>query len=172
MEIHIKGHETIGGLLKERDREFDVVLYTNSQIAPGDQNWPGHVVEKHCKEFIHMPIDDMDFVRKNYVIPSVESVKKVLDWSAGRDKLICCCHAGISRSSSTAYLIASREWGPKAALSILKPHKHWPNRLIVYFGSQVLNDPTIWQTFVDWQLKETGLDPSRNGDWPLAIASK
>jgi predicted protein tyrosine phosphatase len=162
MEIHIKGHDTIQGLLKEEYRKFDVVLYTNS-----DYEVP-RFIETHCKEMIHLPVDDCEFARKTQVVPSLESVKKALDWSLGRDKLICCCHAGVSRSSSTAYLIASREWGPKAALSILRPHRHWPNRLIVYLGSQLLNDPSIWTTFAEWQKKETGLDPSDNGAYPLA----
>lgn len=162
MEIQIKGHETIVGLLKEQYRQYDVVLYTNS-----DYPVP-RFIETHCKEMIHIPVDDVDFPRKSQVAPSLESVKKVLDWTAGRDKLISCCHAGVSRSSATAYLIAAREWGPKVALSVLRPHKHWPNRLIVHLGSQLLNDPLIWKTFVEWQTKETGLDPSQNGGWPLA----
>lgn len=166
MEIHIKGHDTIQGLLKEEYRKFDVVLYTNSDY----QTLPDRLrfIETHCKELVHLPVDDVDFPRKTQVAPSLESVKKALDWSQGRDKLICCCHAGVSRSSATAYLIAAREWGPKTALCVLKPQKHWPNRMIVHLGSQLLNDPLIWDTFVDWQKKETGIDPSQNGGWPIA----
>jgi predicted protein tyrosine phosphatase len=166
MELHIKGHETIGGLLKERYREMDVILFTNS-----DYPVPRHI-ETHCKEMIHLPVDDVDFARKTQVAPSLEIVQKALEWAKGRDKLISCCHAGVSRSSAMAYLLACREWGPKVALSVLRPHRHWPNRLIVHLGSQVLNDPTIWETFVEWQRKETGLDPSQNGAWPIAVVQE
>jgi predicted protein tyrosine phosphatase len=123
---------------------------------------------------IHLAVDDIDIERegRRHIAPTLEHIEKALEWSKGRDKLISCCHAGVSRSSAMAYLLACRECGPGTVLSVLRPHKHWPNRLIVHLGSQILNDPLIWQTFVEWQKKETGFDPSQNGSWPIAKTQK
>lgn len=160
MELHIKGHDTIGGLLKERYREFDVVLFTNSNCEI-----PRHI-ETRCKDLLHICVDDIDFQMKNKVLVTLEQIKEALAWVENREKLISCCHAGVSRSSAMAYLIASQRWDAKSALSVLRPLKHWPNRLIVHLGSQVLNNPAIWDSFVQWQLKTGGVDPSENGTWP------
>ncbi len=160
MEIQIKGHETIQGLIKEQYRQYDVVLYTNS-----DYEVP-RMIETHAKEMIHLPYDDVDWARHTQVAPDLAMVNRFLEWTKDRKKLISCCHAGVSRSSATAYIIASREWGPKVALSILRPHKHWPNRRIVWFGSVALENPEIWDVFVNWQKTNTGLDPSQNFQKP------
>ena len=83
MEIHIKGHDTIQGLLKEEYRKFDVVLYTNS-----DYPVP-RFIETHSKEMVHIPVDDCEFARKTQVVPSLESVKKALDWSLEIGRASC-----------------------------------------------------------------------------------
>lgn len=164
MEIYIKSHTTIRGLLKANYRKFDSIVYTNHDCIV-----PQHI-KTRSKDCLHIPADDMDdfdCVRA----PTIQQISNILDWSKNRDKLVCCCFRGVSRSSATAYVIACREQGPEVALTKLVPYRHWPNRLIVYYGSIVLGMPEIWDTFVNWQGK-TGLDPSRKGSWPPETLAK
>jgi predicted protein tyrosine phosphatase len=159
MELKIKGHESIEGLIKgENYRQYDVVLFTNSnKSAP-------RIIETHAKDLIHFAKDDCDQDSEKYGWKAMteDDVRKLLDWTKDRERIICCCHAGVSRSSATAYVLACREWGPEAALTVLRPFKHWPNRLIVHLGAIVLGDRKVWEMFRKWQLDNTGVDPRQD----------
>ncbi len=155
-EIYIKSHNSVLGFLKSHYREFDVVLYTNSNYEVPRS------FETHSKDLIHFPIDDIDRPTTTKIGPNLDHIGQLLDWAKDKERIVCCCHAGVSRSSATAYLLAAREWGAETGLSVLT-RKHWPNRLIVYLGSVVLNNPDIWNTFVKWHTKERNRDPSK--DW-------
>jgi predicted protein tyrosine phosphatase len=161
MEICIKGHININGLLKAKYRQYNVILFTNHTCEPSQY------IKTHAKKFLHLAVNDVDDPRDEYG-PRINHVEMILDWVKANicDKLICCCYMGVSRSSATAYIVGSSLWGPTQALSLLTPRRHWPNRLIVYLGSLVLQNCNIWTTFVEWQ-KKIGLDPSENGAWPL-----
>lgn len=147
--------------LKKNSKEYDVVHITNF----GWEALP--VVKTHAKDFIHLPFDDIDhFQYKELIPPKYKDVEKMLEWSKGRENIICSCHAGISRSAACAYLIMALEQEAEVALDILEKYKHYPNRLIVYMGAKILNNPKIWDCFKEWQIKYGFLDPSNNGSWP------
>jgi predicted protein tyrosine phosphatase len=156
MELKIKGHDTIEGLIKgDNYRQYDVILFTNSgrEVPP--------MIRTHAKNLIHFSRDDVDHddERRGWSAMKEEDVKKLLEFAKDKERLICCCHAGVSRSSASAYIVASQEWGPEAALTVLRPFKHWPNRLIIHLGSIVLGDRKVWDMFVKWQKDNTGVDP-------------
>jgi predicted protein tyrosine phosphatase len=165
-EIRIKGHEPgcgAEGLLKgDGYRKYDVVLFTNSDREPP------RFVETHAKDHIWIPRDDCEEDNEKYKwkAMTLEDMQNVLKWTEGKNRICCCCHKGVSRSSATAYVVASRVWGPEAALSILRPYKHWPNRLIVHLGAVALGDRKVWDMFVKWQKKGTGVDVIKDFDEP------
>jgi len=162
MKIYITGHKGAAGVMEERPQEFNVILYTNS-------NYPAPVaIKENAKSLIHFSVDDIDVSTHGKVSPSMLTVINFLDWSRDKEDIMCVCHAGVSRSSATAYVIASSRIGPEKALEFLKPMWHWPNRLIVWLGSQILESPEIWNVFVQWQLEETGLNPELDFDFPEA----
>lgn len=161
MKIRILGQSALKQLMIDEPKKHDVLHYTNS----GDP--PTREVIEHSKSWHHIPADDLDnYNFKNYIPPTAKDVAGALAWSFGKDELIVACHAGISRSSSTAYLIASRAMGATAALDILEKGYHWPNRLIVYMGSKILKNDKIWEEFVNWQKTHNYMDPSQNNAWP------
>lgn len=160
LKLYISGHAGAAGLLNERPDEFDVILYTNSNYPP-----PRPIV-KNARDFIHFSVDDIDTERHGHVMPSAITVVNFLDWCKGKNEILCVCHAGISRSSATAYVIAASRADPEEAMKVLIPNRHWPNRRIVWLGSQILEQPDIWKWFVDWQLGHTGMDPEMDFDFP------
>lgn len=150
MNIFIKSHHSIQGLLKKYYRKLDVVLFTD----PG-YDVPKYI-ETHANELLHLSLHDVnkDASKDSKIIsPKKEDVEKILNWAKGRKNIACCCHAGISRSSAAAYLIVCQEVGVPEALKRIKLHKHRPNKLIVHYGSQILNNNEVWTAFEKWIAK-------------------
>lgn len=60
--------------------------------------------------------------------PTFEAVATMMEWGATRDNILVHCHAGISRSTATAWGIAiAHGYDPKEALNALKaahPREH------------------------------------------------
>jgi predicted protein tyrosine phosphatase len=73
----------------------------------------------------------------------MDDVKKALEWSKGKDRIVVHCGAGVSRSSSIAYVIACQRLGAKEAVKILDMSIHAPNPLIVSLGAEALNDKSV-----------------------------
>ena len=161
MEITILGRQDLENLVQKNSKQYDVVYYTHSESPKID------LIEKNALDSLHMPVDDIDhYELKFHISPTASSVKRFLDFGKGRKKLVVACAAGVSRSSSTAYLIAAQEYGPKTALTFLKPTHHFPNRLNVYIGSVLLKDPKVWEEYLAWSKHWSGVDPSHAGVWP------
>lgn len=168
MEIKIFGLSDLEYFLTPVDghlshkNEYSVIQYTPSQrkVSP--------FVVTEAKDWIHIPIDDLDnYNYSSYNPPQAEDIKAALDFAEGKQKLIVACSAGISRSSSTAYLINAREKNSATeGLKILEIGRHHPNRLIVYIGSRLLKNEDIWEKYVKWMRDYYGIDPSRSGTWP------
>lgn len=163
MKFQIFGHKELEQFLKENPKKYSCVYYTPSA-------WPGlDFVKENTVESLHLPVDDVDnydVEARGAVSPKASHIKKFLEFAEGKRNLIVACRAGICRSSATAYLIAAKEVGAINALDVLKPTQHYPNRLIVYIGSKVLNNPDIWDKYVDWYVTWNYADPSRDGNWP------
>ncbi len=161
MEIKIFGRTDLERFVTQNPKQYDVVYYTHSDSPPID------IIRSNALESLHMPVDDIDhYDLKFHISPTAESVKKFLDFGKGRKKLIVACAAGVSRSSSTAYLIAAQEHGAVGGLKVLNPIKHHPNRLNVYIGAVLLKDPDVWTEFCKWSRHWKGFDPGRNGGYP------
>jgi predicted protein tyrosine phosphatase len=161
MEIKIFGRQELEQFVQKNPKQWDVVYYTHSE-SPSIA-----LIEDNAMESLHMPVDDIDHYQlKMHVAPTAESVKKFLDFAKGRKKLVCACAAGISRSSSTAYLCTAQEYGPEAGLDALEKCHHWPNRLNVYIGAVLLKNTDIWTKFVEWMRNWNGYDPSMGWEWP------
>jgi hypothetical protein len=139
-------------------------MYYTTQIQTSSHSKKSKIMQKAGSIYQQMIWIDLD--SKCTFPPTARNIKEALAWSEGKTELIVACHAGISRSSATAYVIASRVLGPKDALGILEQGHHWPNRLIVYLGSKLLKDDKIWDEFVNWQKTYNYLDPSQNNAWP------
>jgi predicted protein tyrosine phosphatase len=106
-----------------------------------------------CQGMLPLIFDDVyhpEFHKGSH-FPTMEDVKQALDWAKDKTSILVHCHAGISRSSAIAYLIACQRVGPKEAIKLLNIHNHWPNILIVKFGAILLGDPEIDSVMATWQ---------------------
>jgi predicted protein tyrosine phosphatase len=147
-DIFIAGHcaPTCYATLSMYPKQLDTIVYS-------DPGWPiPNYLDDMTKSYIHLECFDTTDVREHAEPPTREHVKTALDWSEGKEKLLVACHAGISRSSATALLIAAREWGLKEAFRILLPGWHRPNRLILKYGSELLDMP-VYDEYMKWVSK-------------------
>ena len=82
------------------------------------------------------------------------SLANRLEFSAGKARVLVCCHGGISRSAATAYAIKCKECGnPVEAIRILTPVRHHPNRLVVSHAAEILEDKLVYNVYNEWLQK-------------------
>lgn len=150
-EIYIGGHSkgTAQEILKKRPKEFDSLIITNHDVVVPEE------VRAMSKDVLHLTFDDIVghspfHPEGKYILATKDHIKEALTWAEGRPKLLVACHAGVSRSSGLAYVIAAVDWGPQTALRVFRPGWHWPNVHVVKLGAEVLESPSVWNTFREW----------------------
>jgi len=138
---------------RERCASFASVLTAGPSFAEvRDFAHPHHKV---------VEFDDVSEHYSGYLPPTYSQVEEMIRWGAGRAQLLVHCHAGMSRSTATAWGIAiANGFDPAQALQLLKnnhpveTHYKWvsrehrialrdprpfiPNRLIVAHMEQIL----------------------------------
>ena len=78
------------------------------------------------RDFAHpdhkvVSFDDITVNYRGYLAPTFELVKEAVEWGTGRSNLLVHCHAGMSRSTSTAWGIAiANGFDPQDAYLLLK----------------------------------------------------
>lgn len=144
MDIAICGRATVAGLLLEDPGNRDLLAVSNPGVG-----LPDGVAGVH-RRLLHLEFDDHTTARRGIVIATAEDVQRALDWSVGHQRLVVCCHAGISRSSALAYVIACRDHPPEVALGVLTRRWHLPNELIVRLGASVLGKPEVYSAMAAW----------------------
>ncbi|GIW79256.1 MAG: hypothetical protein KatS3mg105_1063 [Gemmatales bacterium] len=145
MDIRIFSHQSLEEFLSQNRGIYDAVLITNSDVGflP--------FVATYAREYLHLQFDDIECDLPPFVSPSKPAIGKALAWSKGRERLAVACHAGISRSSAVAYVIACSQMPPEQAIKILRPGCHMPNELIVSLGSAILENTQVETAFRNWK---------------------
>ena len=120
----------------------DSVKEANIMISHGRFN--------RCKGMFATVFSDIVKMYDEYpelIVPSKEHIQDILNWTKDKtDQPISVhCHAGISRSSATAFLIGCQQCGdPQLAMkNILDKRFHSPNSKIIEHGAEILNMPEI-----------------------------
>lgn len=131
-------------------REMSAIIFRNSDRQYWDE-WthPG----LHFIQFI----DDVDGPTDSFIHPTPENIAKNLAFSRepGREKITCCCEAGISRSSAMAVLIAyDRTRDIEKSLSVLSRRLHYPNPSIIEIGEQLLNAEGLSEAVKEWKRRD------------------
>jgi len=138
---------------RERCASFPSVLTAGPSLAEvRDFAHPNHKV---------VEFDDISSPHPGYLPPTYSQVEEMIRWGVGRTQLLVHCHAGMSRSTATAWGIAiANGFEPEQALQLLKsnhpietrykwvnreqrilldhPRPFIPNRLIVAHTEQIL----------------------------------
>jgi len=83
--------------------------------------------------------DDITMSFGRYRAAPFEQVKHIVEWGAGRSNLLVHCHAGMSRSTSSAWGIAiANGFDPQAAYDLL-----YQNHPVEHYHSvRIADDPT------------------------------
>ena len=103
-----------------------------------------------AKEFLLLGFHDISFESPDHRGPTKDDVMSALKFAEDKEDLVICCHAGISRSSATAYTITTQRTNPQDALSVLTLGRHFPNQLIVKHGSVILQKPEMMELIEDF----------------------
>lgn len=92
--------------------EFASVLTVGPELSEvADFAHPDHKI---------VTFDDITVSYGDYRAPSFEQVKHIVEWGAGRSNLLVHCHAGMSRSTSSAWGIAiANGFDPQNAYDLL-----------------------------------------------------
>ena len=127
--------------------EFSSVLTAGPGLDEVGFNHPDHLV---------VSFDDVESDEWGYQPPTFEQVREMVEWGRGRENLLVHCHAGISRSTATAWGIAiANGFDPNDAIEALRgrhPQSSYagyryrrmfhPNGLIVRHLEQLFALPT------------------------------
>lgn len=92
--------------------EFASVLTVGPELSEvADFEHPDHKI---------VTFDDITMSFGRYRAPTFEQVKHIVEWGAGRNNLLVHCHAGMSRSTSSAWGIAiANGFDPQDAYDLL-----------------------------------------------------
>lgn len=98
----------------------------------------------YCKDFYYVEfIDTRSILDEDH--PTKTQIKLILDWV--KDKLdhdlIVTCQAGISRSSAVGFLVETIRSDAYEAVKILNPEFHWPNKLILKHGCEIIGSQIL-----------------------------
>lgn len=149
MEVTICGHRKAVEVLKQNPKQIDVVFISSPDNKFGVDG--SHLIQDLAKNYCEILFDDCTFPVGSMIPPTIENVKQAIEFAKGKESIIVCCQAGVSRSAATAYCIATDDVGPIMALEILDPKVHSPNALIVHYGSKILNCPDMVDIINTWK---------------------
>jgi predicted protein tyrosine phosphatase len=157
MKISIAGHGSqaqfsVKDFLEKHPKQWSAVI-----INASGEKLPSYVEELAIEHF-NVQFDDVVYSLGHTQPPEKSHVEQILTWCKGKEDIVFACAAGISRSSASAYIAACQECEVEEAIGVLDPNKHQPNKRIVYLGAKILDDPSIWDTFVKWSKKHQGDD--------------
>ena len=146
---------------------FELMRRKRSVILIGTDKGTDQYIMGMADDVLQLNFDDIDLKgnvttakdrlkeldnKKNVIIPTAGHIQEALNWAGDKKDLIVCCHAGVSRSTAIAYLIACKYNfdDPYQAIKILDRRAHYPNNLMVKMGSELLNNPQIWNAYQEW----------------------
>lgn len=147
-QIFIAGHagkaERLTPLLNDKSMVLDAIIITT--VGESVKDW----IKDNVQHLLHLEFDDVSNPDSCYTTPKKEHIKQAVDFAKDKKSLVIACHAGISRSSATAFVIASHFWGIDRAIALLDMDIHYPNKLIIKLGDEIFPDLRIQEEFFKW----------------------
>jgi predicted protein tyrosine phosphatase len=145
MDIRICSYLTASVLLENEPGRWDALVILDSHVAVSD------FVQSHSRRHLFLRFDDVERSAENRQIVRSDHIAEAVAFAKSSERLLVSCRAGQSRSSAVGYLIACREQGADAALSLLDPTRHAPNPLVVSVGAAMLDMPDALEAFDRWR---------------------
>lgn len=144
-QIRVGGYAAASLLLEREPKRWHALVLIDSGKQATD------FVEAHAVTNLVLRFDDVEEPRPNTLSPTVHQIAQALEFARGKGQLLVSCRAGRGRSVALAYLITYRARGAAAALALLDPTRHRPNRLVVSLGDTLLDTPGALTAFDDWR---------------------
>ena len=133
-------------LAKNKDADVvSIFCERDKKRLLNEQNIDFDVEMEGCKNVLRLSFDDVFGFEEDS--PSVDDVRKAIEWSKGKKQLFVHCYAGMSRSSAMAYVIACSQMPVDHALQVVDLKVHCPNDLIVSIGSDILGNKKMIKKF-------------------------
>jgi predicted protein tyrosine phosphatase len=153
MKIDILSHRNLVEHLAANSKMLDAIMIVNHnpRWANDEQAERIRLAKEHARDLLVLTFDDTTFHRDGYQAPEPRHVREALEWAKDREEFVVSCTAGKSRSSSIAYVLASKKIGPEEAIRILDPNRHIPNEWVVKHGSELLDNLQVWDLFLEYQ---------------------
>jgi predicted protein tyrosine phosphatase len=141
MNIKILSHTEALPEVKSHSKEYNVIFIT----SPDNPFYRPemHDLVIHAKKALVCMFQDNEFEGRDSDGPKKDHIAAILEFAKDKDNFVVSCHAGVSRSSASAFVIACSREDPKEAVKILDKRRHDPNSLIVKYGSELLNKPEM-----------------------------
>jgi predicted protein tyrosine phosphatase len=140
--IRIAGHEFALELVKH---EFLSALILND---PGDVYRTVRQIRSIARGSLYLEFFDLSEERKTHRGPIAEDVVHAIEWykkiqRATWNDVVVTCTAGISRSAAMAFVLECVDKTPQEASQVWNPRLHYPNKLIVRLGAEILSKPDM-----------------------------
>jgi predicted protein tyrosine phosphatase len=145
MDIRICGYIPASFLLEHESGHWDTILVVDSTAAATD------FVALHACRHLVLQFDDVECATVGRQAPTTEQIARGLDFACGSQRLLISCRAGQSRSAAMAYLAGCQVHGVEAAIRLINPKRHIPNRLIITLGAAILDMPDVLAAFEQWE---------------------
>lgn len=145
VEICVLGYTAASFLLEQQKHQWHALVMLDTGLKSTG------FVEAHALTSMYLRFDDIEVPRADKQAPTIALIQQGLEFARGKEKLLVSCRAGQSRSVALAYLIGCDQMGATAAIKLLDPTRHCPNRLVVALGDSLLGDPSVLDRFDQWR---------------------
>jgi len=117
---------------RERCHEFESVITAGPSLE--------EVIDFMHPEHKVVEFDDVTTHHFGYVPPTYEQVEELVRWGEGRANLLVHCHAGMSRSTATAWGIAiANGFDPQEAFQLLRNNHPVETHTVRRGGKELLH---------------------------------
>ena len=91
---------------------------------------------------------NMKHEQMGFTLATEGQIRQALEFAKGKDAVLVHCHAGVSRSSAVAFIVACQEMDPSEAIKLIDFNLHFPNEHIVKIGASILGDDRVFEAFL------------------------
>jgi predicted protein tyrosine phosphatase len=145
MNIVIRNYLSGSFLLEREPNVWDAIVILDSGLSHTD------FVAQFARQHLYLRLDDVNSDVYGKRTPMIGDIRLALDFAPNSQNLMVCCRAGQSRSAAMAFLICHHRLGADAARRLLNAERHVPNSLVIDLGAQLIDDPSVIQTFRAWR---------------------
>lgn len=167
MDIKICSRKTcINDTVSDRNTNRLIVSISESEAEAGLMRRYAKFRCIDIKTFAFLDLtESFDDIAEYGRLPNTNDIEQILHFCNNEYPVTVHCHAGISRSSASAYLIGYMRSGDiKQAYGLLNYKLHSPNKLIIKLGEEVLGNDKLYSEYLRLNYEQTK-EILKDKDW-------